>query len=95
MTKAPIVVGEQTKAKPTSDEREGRTILKLRDTFIRTLLYRFLIALLGSNLTVCFFRNLQRDLTVREIILVKIQQYRIFVLSPAPLRTQRQKDKYQ
>jgi hypothetical protein len=93
--KSQSVGGEQTKATDTSDERGGCISLKLKDAFIRTLLYRFLISLLGSNLTLCFFRNLQKDLTLREIILVKIQQHRIFVLSPAPLRTQRQKDKYQ
>jgi len=70
-------------------------LFKLKDLFVRALLHRFLVSLLGSNVILCFFRNLQQDLDSRESMLVKVQQYRIFLLSPAPLRTQNQRDKYQ
>jgi hypothetical protein len=70
-------------------------IFKLKDFFVRTLLQRFLVSLVGSNVMLCFFRNLQQDLALHESALIKLQQHRIFLLSPAPQRTQSQRDRYQ
>jgi hypothetical protein len=82
------------RAEDTLELRLSRS-LRLKDFFVRTLLWRFLIALLGSNVTLCFLRNLQKELTINEAVFVKLQQHRIFLMNPTPLRTQKQKDKYQ
>ena len=77
-----------------SDNRVHKA-LRLRDGFVRTLLYRFLTSLFGANVYICLFRNLQKELTVVEMVSIKLQQHRIFLLNPVQLRTQKQKDKYQ
>lgn len=66
----------------------------LKDAFVRELLCRFLTSLWGSQVTLCFFRNLQRTLSLQECIFVKLQQCRVFSLAPAPTYTPKQKERY-
>ena len=75
----------------------GNAHLKLsqiKDAFVRDLLCRFLTNLWGSRTTLCFFRNTQRSLSAQECVLVRVQQHRVFCLSPAPIHTPRQREKY-
>ncbi len=67
---------------------------KLRDLFVRVLLHRFLLNLWGTEVTLCFFRNLQKTLSVEEVALIKLRQHRIFLLAPANLQTVKQRERY-
>jgi len=69
-------------------------LFQIKDAFVRDLLCRFLTNLWGSRTTLCFFRNTQRSLSAQECVLVRVQQHRVFCLSPAPIHTPRQREKY-
>jgi hypothetical protein len=67
---------------------------RLKDLFLRSLLYRFLTNIWGAAVTFCFYRNLQRTLSLSELAFVKVQQHRIFSLAPAKLHTLKQRERY-
>ncbi len=90
----PLVFGKKIPSGRGLGSQKKTRRVRLKDYFIRSLLFRFLVNLWGSNLSICFFRNLQKSLLTAELIFVKLQQHRIFCITPAPLYTQRQKDRY-
>lgn len=67
---------------------------RLKDLFLRSLLYRFLLNFWGTEVTFCLYRNLQKTLSVAELAFVKVQQHRIFSLAPARLHTPKQRERY-
>lgn len=69
-------------------------LFQIKDALVRDLLCRFLTNLWGSRTTLCFFRNTQRSLSVQESVFIRVQQHRVFCLSPAPIHTPRQREKY-
>ena len=67
---------------------------RLKDFFLRSLLYRFLLNFWGTAVTLCLYRNLQKTLSVAELAFVRVQQHRIFSLAPARLYTPKQRERY-
>jgi hypothetical protein len=89
--------GKASTYTPISDQislRSNVRSIQLRDTFVRDLLCRFLVNLWGSQVTLCFFRNLQRFLSLQECVFVRLQQHRVFSLAPAPCYTPKQRERY-
>lgn len=72
----------------TRKRRRQRGTLHL-DTFVRTLLVRFLTRLWGQPVLVSLMRNLQLRLADQELVFLFLQNQRIFIRMPGAVNTPR------